>query len=65
MPRTQSPLAMISKVFDKLNRAYFACLENEANSSQVSTCMIYGFIHLRIYCFSNYSGEWNSFAFHV
>ncbi|XP_028393229.1 regulator of MON1-CCZ1 complex-like [Dendronephthya gigantea] len=34
MPLSHCPLAMISKIFDRLNRAYFNCLENEGNSSQ-------------------------------
>lgn len=38
MPRSLCPLAMISKVFDKLNRAYQEHLETEANSAQVSYC---------------------------
>ena len=35
MPRSLCPLAMISKVFDKLNCAYQEHLEAEANSAQV------------------------------
>jgi hypothetical protein len=43
MPHSLCPLAMISKIFDKINKAYYACLESEANSSHVS-------FHVHVFC---------------